>query len=543
MQACHSTSNPFNPVSSASLTLDINLTCRYGNKLIILCRQYKNIDADLAETALTIQASWLKMDIQLRSLRALCDKLEYPLLVLYHDALTHLETKLARALESFQVIQAKAGIALSVQQRVKAVYLKRELARSVEDFEDWQRRFDPSWYLITRIANPDVDAQLRNVRPSQHVPASSSSPSPTVRLARMRESIKQIPSQGSEQSGSVFKDPALLSDEMVIVEGTGAYLSRYKNETAGRNTTRRVLLDPANLLGQHQISATAAKQNIRDLARLLQHIDPLTFHLLRCEGVIELPTPQGNQFHLLLEIPEGLQNSTPRTLRSFLSQTPKGQKSSLTQRIQLSKQLARSVMFVHAAGFVHKNIRPDTILAFHDQEKAVNPGPSFLIGFERIRRAEGRTDKFGDLNWAKNLYRHPLRQGLQPEEIFEMRHDIYSLGVCLLEIALWQSFVQLDDEGKPTPWSGLEISTALADKDQRRGAFGIKDRLVELSKNALPALVGERYTAVVLACLCCLDESEDNAFREERSLQDSDGIVVGVRYIENVLFKLEELVI
>jgi hypothetical protein len=26
-----------------------------------------------------------------------------------------------------------------------------------------------------------------------------------------------------------------------------------------------------------------------------------------------------------------------------------------------------------------------------------------------------------------------------------MQHDIYSLGVCLLEIALWQSFIQIDD--------------------------------------------------------------------------------------------------
>lgn len=530
-----------------------NIKHRYGNKLAVLCHQYRHLDADLGETILTIQASWLKMDIQLKSLRAICDKLDYPLLNLYHDALTHLEAKLAGASGSFQVIQAKAGVAFNVHQKLKVVYLKRELAQTVDDLEEWQRRFDPSWYLITRIANPDVDKKLQNVRPAQQQQQQSQSPS--TRLARMRESIKQLSSQGEETSGSIFKDAASISSGMLRVEGTNAYLSRY------RNGTRSVLLDPANMLSQSQISSTTAKLNIRDLARLLVYIDPLTFHLLRCDGVVELPAAHEKQFHLLLEIPIGL--SSPKTLRRLLLQRPI-RKCSLSQRIQLSKQLARSVMFVHAAGFVHKNISPATVLVFHDDKGNVELGPSFLIGFERIRKAEGRTEKFGDLDWEKNLYRHPLRQGLHPEDIFEMRHDIYSLGVCLLEIALWESFVRFEDgeggERKAVPWSGLEILDSLADRDQRRGAFATKGRLLEICKEDLPSVVGEKYTSVVVACLCCLDESDDNPFRDEKSFQDRDGIVIGVRYIENVsllslillkdlltwcqvLLKLEELVI
>jgi hypothetical protein len=226
------------------------------------------------------------------------------------------------------------------------------------------------------------------------------------------------------------------------------------------------------------------------------------------------------------------------------------------------------VTFVHAAGFVHKNIRP-TVLVFDDINKTTNSksrrkslGSSFLIGFERVRKAEGRTDKFGDLEWEKNLYRHPFRQGLQPEDIFEMRHDIYSLGVCLLEIALWQSFVRITivataketgnvgeekevEEPQPgalatssedtIPWSELNTPTNLADENHRRGALAIKNKLVALARDSLPSLVGERYTSVVLACLCCLDEdSEDNSFRYEKNMEDKDGIIVGVRYIENV---------
>jgi hypothetical protein len=38
----------------------------------------------------------------------------------------------------------------------------------------------------------------------------------------------------------------------------------------------------------------------------------------------------------------------------------------------------------------------------------------------------------------------------------------------------------------------------------------------------------------VTACLCCLDKSEDNVFEIESHVRFDDGIVVGVRYTENV---------
>ncbi|KAJ0421811.1 hypothetical protein BJY00DRAFT_105548 [Aspergillus carlsbadensis] len=534
----------------------IDLCDKYGKRLVSLCRQYQNYDAGLDEIILSIQGAWLKMEVQLRALTALWDKLHPPLQALYHDVLTSLGTKLMSAFESFQVTQGHSNAASTMRQKLKVVYLKRQLTQTVADMEEWQKKFDPSWYLITRIANPDVDKRLDHVKARVPQPAAA----PSTRLAKMRESINQISSQSMEETGqSIFKDAAVIANEMSRIKGTTAYLSKYKGGG------RPILLDPANRAGQ--TSTATARVNIRDLARLLLHVDPATFNLLRCDGVAELPTSQGTekqtqnerQFHLLFEIPDGL--SSPRTLRTLLEDTPK---VSLSDRFQLAKQLARSVTFVHAAGFVHKNIRPETVLVFNDTDNKLRReslGSSFLIGFERVRKAEGRTDKFGDLEWEKNLYRHPFRQGLQPEDIFEMRHDIYSLGVCLLEIALWKSFIRTstimkdEREGEEReelrqdtlgtqsgPWSKLNISTDLTDENHRRGALAIKSKLVALAKDALPSLVGERYTRVALACLCCLDEdSEDNSFRYEKNLEDKDGIIVGVRYIENVLSKLEEL--
>jgi hypothetical protein len=181
---------------------------------------------------------------------------------------------------------------------------------------------------------------------------------------------------------------------------------------------------------------------------------------------------------------------------------------------------------------VHKNIRPETIIVFTQEGQDL--GPSFLIGFEQIRRADSHTNHLGDLNWERNIYRHPVRQGLRLEETFTMQHDIYSLGVCLLELALWHSFVHIEN-GTTTPWAELDIARYFGEKDARTRGFFVKHQLVALVKDRLPSLVGDRYTDVVLACLRCLDHGDDNVFTShDAGIKDKDGMIVGVRYIENV---------
>ena len=98
-------------------------------------------------------------------------------------------------------------------------------------------------------------------------------------------------------------------------------------------------------------------------------------------------------------------------------------------------------------------------------------------------------------------------------------------GKCLLELALWQSFVQYDDNNDTAiPWEKLDISEAMSDKDRRPGAFAIKRGLVAMAEDRL----------LSVACLNCLNGSNDNTFGTQSELMDKDGIIVGVRYIEKV---------
>src|SRR5262249_5202138 len=137
---------------------------------------------------------------------------------------------------------------------------------------------------------------------------------------------------------------------------------------------------------------------------------------------------------------------------------------SLSAITRIAKQLVRSVSYIHTCDFVHKDIRPENILVFSSNESPL--GSSFLLGFNQFRNANFQTNLFGDPAWHRNLYRHPQRQGAFVQERYMMQHDIYSLGVCLLEIGLWRSFIWYPtDNGNSTPVPALPLGLSISDRD------------------------------------------------------------------------------
>ncbi len=83
-----------------------------------------------------------------------------------------------------------------------------------------------------------------------------------------------------------------------------------------------------------------------------------------------------------------------------------------------------------------------------------------------------------------NFYRHPERQGPRPEEACQVQHDIYSLGICLLEVGLWDTFVRYSAEGvAEAPGAALDLTL---DEIRRRRPKAIKEHLIALAKQRLP---------------------------------------------------------
>ena len=279
------------------------------------------------------------------------------------------------------------------------------------------------------------------------------------------------------------------------------------------------------------VDANTSRKAIATLARKLAKSDPATFSLLTCKGVVVHEREKRGEvsgYTLVHRVPAGYVG--PRSLRQCLLDQ-ENTSHSLSDRLQLAKDLMKAVSYVHTFGFVHKNIRPETIIVFRSSSSSI--GSVTLVGFEEFRSEDGKTYRAGDEKADKNVYRHPRRQGHTPQEDYIMQHDIYSLGVCLLEVGMWDSLLQYDNED-----TGRHASASIAkymppDTLSKEGLLAAKDSMAAVARTKLPPRVGNKYAQVVETCLTCLDDGNDD-FGDESEFLDEDGVLVGVRFIQKV---------
>ncbi|KAK5115762.1 hypothetical protein LTR62_000851 [Meristemomyces frigidus] len=406
--------------------------------------------------------------------------------------------------------------------RWKYVWVKPFLDTTIRDFRVWQRLYDPSWFLILRSGDPMVDQELRKPDPGW----TSEGAAVMHRAARVGTAVSSSPPSltGSQPSTT---PPVFLPHERPATAETSAtpFSSASVARIPGQNNL--VIIDPIPCPPGTYIGTLS--QDIRNLASKLQVVDPLNFGILKCRGVVKQSTNNGARLASFDVVFEFATPGQPCSLRSrLLSSTV----YSLTDRIQLAKQLATAVSYVHTLNFVHKNIRLENLIGFENEADTALL-PFYLIGFEQLRTVDGHTYMRGDNDWWRNLCRHPDRQGPVPEERYNIGHDTYSLGVCLLEIGLWQSFVQYDAKGVVDS-TGEELGPR-AREFQRARPHALKDHLVELARRRLPQAMGIVYAGVVHECLTCLDNDEDDDSEDPAgAVPEADAVSMGVRYHEQV---------
>src|SRR5262249_3106135 len=140
--------------------------------------------------------------------------------------------------------------------------------------------------------------------------------------------------------------------------------------------------------------------------------------------------------------------SPPRSLRDLFLDNAQGIASSINDRINVAKGLASAVLYIHSSGFVHKNIRSDNILIINrpgrnDDKYARYPytiGDPYLVGYDGVRKFDAESQRLAVTDTSKRVYLSPARQRMKVTDSFTTKHDVYSLGVVLLEIAMWSSF-------------------------------------------------------------------------------------------------------
>ena len=242
---------------------------------------------------------------------------------------------------------------------------------------------------------------------------------------------------------------------------------------------------------------------IRDLARVLYHSDPEQTRILQCYGYFH--DERTRRYGLLYELPPAKTWATDASgqarvlsLRDLFNRAPH---FPLNHRLRFCCDLAQAVLYVHLVGWVHKSIRPDNILVFQEQGESELPprrrfpyalASSYLTGFEYARNAKALSDRKSDAEWRVNIYRHPKRQFLEQNAEYTMAHDVYSLGVVLLELGLWGSNGFVPFQKRDGVFKGC-------------GPEKVREELLNIAMgvkaDGVAVLMGESFAQLVSYCL------------------------------------------
>lgn len=110
---------------------------------------------------------------------------------------------------------------------------------------------------------------------------------------------------------------------------------------------------------------------------------------------------------------------------------------SLRAKIDMAQGLSQWLLYLHAVNWLHKGLRSANVL-FFPVTNTKDLGKPFVSGFEYSRNTKSVTTggpAADDIERA--MYTHPSYNGAERNLGFKKTYDMYSLGIVLIEIALW----------------------------------------------------------------------------------------------------------
>lgn len=177
---------------------------------------------------------------------------------------------------------------------------------------------------------------------------------------------------------------------------------------------------------------------------------PPSFRVLDCIGYCH--DQVNERFGLVFSMPPEFSNTTPEivSLYDFLqsraqSETPL---PTLHDRFRLASSLANSILQLHAARWLHRDLRSSNIIFF--RQSAVSQADShnhnvksffedyFIVGFGYSREdAPGALSLPLSTTASDAAYQHPDLVA-SPRQGYRVAFDAYSLGIVLLEVGFWR---------------------------------------------------------------------------------------------------------
>jgi hypothetical protein len=265
-------------------------------------------------------------------------------------------------------------------------------------------------------------------------------------------------------------------------------MGSYQVEEAGANQqTRSVLIEwkiiDSNLTGQEKARLDTTTNSLAFFLSERNNTEGL--RSLTCIGITKPAnhSAESIRYGLVYNFPGPTSDTaTPSSLFELLQD--RRQEVDLGNKFRIAQTLAQSLHELHVANWFHKAIRSENVLIIPQKDtsrlrRQILAGSVYLAGYEFSRpgRLRDPTQPAGDV--VRSVYAHPAyRDG---NTRYHRLFDIYSLGVVLLEIGLWQ----------------------LADESVRPGqtATEVRDLLLESCEEELGPAMGRIYLNAVQCCL------------------------------------------
>jgi hypothetical protein len=314
-----------------------------------------------------------------------------------------------------------------------------------------------------------------------------------------------------------------------------------------------------------------------DVAGMIDHTEGE--HKGHCSILYKLPGTIGVQSR---ERPaENLKLRAPVTLKSLLGiKQKKGIRSTLGARFELARKLVRAVCLLHSSGWLHKNIRAESVMLFPEHVNAlqedryevkieIDVSKPVLMGYifsrpddivirmnpssatqmeerdtcgaeqsfastmwddpmdenAKLRRRKGTpridsiygrnmlgkvavTERMKETNisgFTLDYYQHPAKHA-DPKRQYRHAYDVYSLGILLLEVGLWEKLKNYEGS-----CSGRHDYDEEDHYERRR--WICREYLDHLRWTC-----GDIYADVVLSCLMIESNDDEMAKASEREL-------------------------
>lgn len=263
-----------------------------------------------------------------------------------------------------------------------------------------------------------------------------------------------------------------------------------------RQDQQVVFVEWQSYIGSAGRSNKLAEEQIHRLGDFLSVPDrPHDFRILDCIGLFK--DEANTRYGVVYRLPSYMRDLARRTRPENLGHVCRP--CSLTHlldnvdtvldlgiRFGLAKKLTYSIVVLHTCGWLHKNIRSSNIFffparpadkaSFENRRKDVGrpyimgyglsrpddipnpiqknwePGqaysrePQIVQQYSRSKEEDDNDDDDREAKSRTNIYQHPDKVA-NPARRFRHSYDIYSMGLVLLEIGLWQN-LQTFDEGQ-----------------------------------------------------------------------------------------------